>query len=108
MWPLVPVPSRHARQKRFWRPISLKLSGRHFFAALRSSFHNLFHQRLQSSELSARQPTTRISVNQIAKMQLDVGNTELLSISARECRSIVDPRSVVSRATKQTSEALRV
>jgi len=28
----VPVfPSRHAREKRFWRPISPKLSGRHFF-----------------------------------------------------------------------------
>jgi len=25
------VPSRHAREKRFWRPISPKLSGRHFF-----------------------------------------------------------------------------
>ena len=24
-------PSRHAREKRFWRPISPKLSGRHFF-----------------------------------------------------------------------------
>jgi hypothetical protein len=40
----VPVfPSRHAREKRFWRPIKGKLIGRPFFRQLCSALHDFFH-----------------------------------------------------------------